>query len=983
MGTLNTNTLLKVGKLKQLTKTMDKFNIKILAIQETRFSDENHFNSENYRIYKGKPAITIPGRNLKLFGTGFVVHKSILDSVMDFTSKSERISTLTIRSGNKAYTLVNAHAPTNNYNRKNPQMIEEFWEDLEETTSKIHMKHVKVLLGDFNAQLGRERKFRDTTGKYTAHKRTNKNGENLINFCRNFDLKIMSTQFQKPHNKLRTWKSPNNALGEFQIDHIAISKKNVREIMNVRTRKGFFESDHHLLQIKAKFIPNRQIKGTNRTFRTDPEYLQLNKKEITEKIKKIESNDWTELSGKMKEVLKLGQPPRKRKHRWWNMACDRAMEDRIQAWRKFNSHRTPEKWEEFKKIQKASSKIIRREKRGYENKRLKEIEEDFNKNNTRNFYRTFRESMTGYQPPSLCFKRQDGTLETNPKKNCEILAQYFDTLLNCTKPTQKLQFKKPEPNLDSKPPTKEEIVNIIKSLRNNRAPGEDELISEIWKLDHENITPKIHRIIEKIWETEKIPEEWKSALIHPLHKKGDKTDPNNYRGISLLPVTYKILSKALLNRLEPQIDPQIGEYQGGFRKGRSCSEQIWCLKTILTTRKTGNTTVTFVDFKKAYDSIDRETLFNTLEEMKVDNKTRNLIQETLTNTTSKVKFMGEVSEPFEIKTGVRQGDGLSPILFNSVLEKIIRTWEKGVSGVKMGRHKDRTVNIKCLAFADDIAIITKNRQEAKEALETLHEISAKAGLQISYEKTQYMDTKSTDRHPLVTKYGKITQVENFKYLGETIQKTGLNTKSNEERITKLQKAYRLTWNHYNKRCISINAKLRHYNTVVLPEALYASETTVIKGRTKIKEIEKQERKILRKIYGPVQKEGIWIKRPTRELYEQIETITNNIRKRRARFYGHIHRMNEDRLTKKIFNIATTNTVKINWVQETLEDLKSLNISTEDMTDREKYREKIRKQKFEQIPKEKKTGKKWTEERKKKHSEYMRDYWEERRKRQKK
>ena len=115
-----------------------------------------------------------------------------------------------------------------------------------------------------------------------------------------------------------------------------------------------------------------------------------------------------------------------------------------------------------------------------------------------------------------------------------------------------------------------------------------------------------------------IPQDWKCALIHPLHKKGDKTNPDNYRGISLLPVTYKILSKALLNRLELQVDSLIGEYQAGFRKGRSCAEQIWNLRTILKVRQTNNTVATLVNFKKAYDSIDRQTLFDTLEEYSVD-----------------------------------------------------------------------------------------------------------------------------------------------------------------------------------------------------------------------------------------------------------------------------------------------------------------------------------------------------------------------------
>ena len=70
------------------------------------------------------------------------------------------------------------------------------------------------------------------------------------------------------------------------------------------------------------------------------------------------------------------------------------------------------------------------------------------------------------------------------------------------------------------------------------------------------------------------------------------------------------------------------------------------------------------DFKKAYDSIHRPALFQILEEQGLDQKTRKIIEQTLTNTKSKVKFMGKLSKSFEIKAGVRQGDGLSPLLFN-------------------------------------------------------------------------------------------------------------------------------------------------------------------------------------------------------------------------------------------------------------------------------------------------------------------------------
>ena len=156
IGTLNANTLVKTGKIKQLTDTLEKFNIKILAIQETRYTDENHFDTENYRIYKGKPAIR--KGTPTMFGTGFAVHKSVRDNILDFNSISERISTITFKSGNKKYTVINVHAPTNDHNRKKPQEVVDFWEDLEELTNQIPQNHIKIVLGDLNAQLGKEKK---------------------------------------------------------------------------------------------------------------------------------------------------------------------------------------------------------------------------------------------------------------------------------------------------------------------------------------------------------------------------------------------------------------------------------------------------------------------------------------------------------------------------------------------------------------------------------------------------------------------------------------------------------------------------------------------------------------------------------------------------------------------------------------------------------------------------------------------------------
>ena len=307
------------------------------------------------------------------------------------------------------------------------------------------------------------------------------------------------------------------------------------------------------------------------------------------------------------------------------------------------------------------------------------LDEDFKRNNTRDFYKTFTQELSAYNPPTLHFQKPDGKLAFDNNTNLRLLRDYFQTLLNCNQPTETLKFEHKIPNPESAPPTQKEVQNIIKNLTNNKAAGEDGIIAEIWKYGGTKGVEYNTKLLEQIWQTEQIPQEWKSAIIVPIHKKGPKTHLNNYRGISLLPVTYKILSRALLTRLEEQTDHMIGEYQAGFRKHRSCSEQIINLKNIINYRRIRGkpTTVVFVDFMKAYDSVDRRSLMNTLDEFGVDRKTTALIKQTLTDTMAKVRFQGELSEEFEIKTGLRQGDGLSPLLFNIL-------WKK--SSESLGKH---------------------------------------------------------------------------------------------------------------------------------------------------------------------------------------------------------------------------------------------------------------------------------------------------------
>ena len=130
-------------------------------------------------------------------------------------------------------------------------------------------------------------------------------------------------------------------------------------------------------------------------------------------------------------------------------------------------------------------------------------------------------------------------------------------------------------------PSASEFELAIDKLKCHKSPGIDQIPAELIKAGGRTLCLKIHKLNTFILKKEKLPEEWKESIIVPIHKKGDKIDCTNYRGISLLPPTYKILSNILLSRLIPYAKEIIGDQQCGFRRNRSTIDHIFCIRQIL------------------------------------------------------------------------------------------------------------------------------------------------------------------------------------------------------------------------------------------------------------------------------------------------------------------------------------------------------------------------------------------------------------------
>jgi hypothetical protein len=136
--------------------------------------------------------------------------------------------------------------------------------------------------------------------------------------------------------------------------------------------------------------------------------------------------------------------------------------------------------------------------------------------------------------------------------------------------------------------------------------GSDQIPAELIQAEGEILHSKIRKLIKSIWNKDKLPDHWKESIIVPVHKNGDKTDCSNYRAISMLSTSYKLLSNILLPRLSPYIDEIIGDRQCGFRCNRSTTDQLFCICQILEKKWEYNETVhqLFVTSRKPMNQLE-------------------------------------------------------------------------------------------------------------------------------------------------------------------------------------------------------------------------------------------------------------------------------------------------------------------------------------------------------------------------------------------
>jgi hypothetical protein len=193
----------------------------------------------------------------------------------------------------------------------------------------------------------------------------------------------------------------------------------------------------------------------------------------------------------------------------------------------------------------------------------------------------YRGTKKGYQPRTNEVKDEKGDLVADSHKILARWRNHSSQLLNVygVNNVRQTEVHTAEPLVPES--SAFEVEMAIEKLKRHKSPGTDQIPAEVIKSGGRIIRSEIHKLTISIWNKEELPEEWKESIIVPIFKTDDKTDCINYRGMSLLSTTYKILSNILLSRLTPYAEEITGDHQCGFRRNRSTTDHIFSIRQIL------------------------------------------------------------------------------------------------------------------------------------------------------------------------------------------------------------------------------------------------------------------------------------------------------------------------------------------------------------------------------------------------------------------
>ena len=404
--------------------------------------------------------------------------------------------------------------------------------------------------------------------------------------------------------------------------------------------------------------------------------------------------------------------------------------------------------------------------------------------------------------------------------------------------------------------TLDDVISVVKKLKNGKSTGIDFIHNEFLKQSNDVLLDFYCKFFNVILETGIVPDIWCKGLIMPLYKnKGSRTDPDNYRGITLLSCLGKLFTACLNNRISAYIHSnKMGLEQAGFRKGFSTLDHIFTLHSIINyyQNKNGRVYCAFIDYRKAFDFIDRSSLWIKMIQNNVNGKVLNVVKNMYSNAKSCLKSDNGLSKFFSCGQGVRQGENLSPILFAIYLNDFndyIARKSCGLSDLNAHLNSDPEIDVfirlYVLLYADDTIIMAENEQDLQISLNSLSDYCKAWNLEVNLTKTKvviFSKGNVTKHMPFMYDGKNVDVVDDYTYLGVVFNRNGSFKKAISKQIAQAKKAMYAILQKARVLKLPIDIVCQLYEACVIPVLLYGSE---IWGYECLKSLEIFHRRFLR------------------------------------------------------------------------------------------------------------------------------------------
>lgn len=685
-----------------------------------------------------------------------------------------------------------------------------------------------LLMGDWNARAGELSGVELADGGARASMDTvlDKEGSDMIELMEEFGFGVLNGRTegdwmgQITHVDYRSTSV---------IDYAACNDnfKNYITEMRIGTKT---QSDHFPIEITVEIETQRTQQEIAVKWVTDysPQGMEQYKRVMEGKNITAETT-WDQLSQHMRDALPR-RKARKRAHcnrDWWTEECYRLRRSMVNMLRAARKNR--QLFEQYFIAKRLYKTEIRRCKKCKNDKDLEELRQIKNINGAWKYIKQNRYDNHTRKPAD------------------DELYQHFCELLDGERSQPEYDLVMPTNPVDEENLIGwEEMNNHINNMKAGKAEGPDELKAEALKNADGNSKEAMRTVMNSCIKGLHFPAGWRRARIHPILKKGDPTVPANYRGIAICNSMYKLYASILCARLENYVEDNnlLPDSQNGFRKRRSAIDNIYILNHIITKAISKQTRIfcAFIDFKAAFDKVDRPRLYKRLEKLGIPEYITAAIKNIYASTTAEVN-----GRSFYQTKGLRQGCPLSPLLFALYigdLEEVLNNQQSG--GVVIGGK----VKIYSLAYADDLVIIASTPEELQDMLKTLQRYSTRRKLIVNTNKSQIIRFSAGGKLSKV-KWAydgePLEEVRMFNYLGFVFQINGKYGGHISHMTGAARRSVAQTWS-LGERKFPENYIIRKqmFDSLVVPTMIYGCEIT---GFAERDTIEAQARKYFRWTLG--------------------------------------------------------------------------------------------------------------------------------------